>query len=46
MTYIKQFPFDYHLGLHYSQTDATEDVLITKFDYHLGLHYSQTMRGG
>ena len=35
--------FDYHLGLHYSQTDGHRRVRWHEFDYHLGLHYSQTV---
>ncbi len=34
--------FDYHLGLHNSQTPMYGLYLIQSFDYHLGLHNSQT----
>ena len=36
--------FDYHLGLHYSQTMRHPHATVSEFDYHLGLHYSQTSK--
>lgn len=34
--------FDYHINLHYSQTEPLGRVSFIQFDYHMNLHYSQT----
>lgn len=34
--------FDYHINLHYSQTEMVGYKDKTSFDYHMNLHYSQT----
>ena len=34
--------FDYHMKLHYSQTDGVQINALHGFDYHMKLHYSQT----
>ena len=34
--------FDYHMKLHYSQTDGLYCIDKKVFDYHIKLHYSQT----
>ena len=34
--------FDYHMNLHYSQTDLFIFAGLVAFDYHMNLHYSQT----
>ncbi len=39
---MNNYMFDYHLGLHYSQTTNRGHHVANMFDYHLGLHYSQT----
>ena len=35
--------FEYHLNLHYSQTDTCYFYNRSAFEYHLNLHYSQTI---
>ena len=37
--------FDYHMKLHYSQTQVQILYNIYQFDYHMKLHYSQTDNG-
>ena len=37
-----EIEFEYHLNLHYSQTEALELIAQLLFEYHLNLHYSQT----
>ena len=34
--------FDYHMKLHYSQTQTKTEEDSVMFDYHMKLHYSQT----
>ena len=34
--------FDYHMKLHYSQTEYYTAGVKREFDYHMKLHYSQT----
>ena len=40
---IKQWEFNYHINLHYSQTALEEVQEYRKFNYHINLHYSQTI---
>ena len=35
--------FDYHMNLHYSQTQPCLIIRLFSFDYHMNLHYSQTI---
>ena len=38
----RRFEFDYHMKLHYSQTQIPFGSFVCQFDYHMKLHYSQT----
>ena len=40
-TYTR-YKFEYHLNLHYSQTEVSRNSRTVRFEYHLNLHYSQT----
>ncbi len=39
---VEKLEFEYHLNLHYSQTEHINDKIRPSFEYHLNLHYSQT----
>ena len=42
MTEQRRPKFDYHLGLHHTQTLRANIYALFVFDYHLGLHHTQT----